>query len=649
VARQLRLNVLGPFEARWSDGDAVDMASRKARALLAYLAVENGRPHTRELLATLLWGDTGEERARHNLRQALSKIRQCCDGAVASRGDTVQIDTDACSIDAVDFERLAASDDAGDLQECLALYRGELLDGLTVRESDYEDWLLMARARLCRLAYQVADRLARVLVDEDRIGEAIEVLERRLTMDPACEPAHRELMDLLARVGRRSDALRQYQMCKEALERALGMEPSAETTNLFRSLKKSDAGTAPEVVPGSATPAEKTGHPLPTVAVLPFENLSGDDDAYFVNGIVEDITTSLSCFRSLLVIARGSAFRYRDRDMTDRQIADELGAQYLVRGTLQRAGQRVRINVQLLDAHAGLHLWGQRIDRELEDVFVVQDEITSTIASTLAGRVEAARLAHARRAPAERLEAYDYVLRGKDHHHRFTPEDCRTCLEMFEKAIERDPDYAVAHAWLACGIGQALVFDIDDPAKLVDRSEAACERGLEIDENEAECHRVLAQVQLTRGNLQRAMWHQERALFLNPNDDRSVCSMGEFLAYCGRHEEAEEWVRKSMQLNPFHPERYWTHLARPLFHLARDDETLQALEHISRLRRDDHVYRVAASARLGDAGRTKACVAELEKAFPELDPVNFVELMPYERDADRWALVDALETARRIT
>lgn len=631
----LTLNLLGPFEAHRSDGRAVDLSSRKALALLAYLAVESGRPHARELLASLLWGETGEERARHNLRQALSKIRRTCGDVIVSQGDAVQLDTGLCGTDVVELEALAGSEDTGELQACLDLFRGELLDGLSIREPEYEDWLLMARGRLQRLVCQASDRLTRALMDEDRLDEAIRSLEHRLSMDPACEPAHRNLMELLARVGRRSDALRQYETCRESLARSLGMEPSAETTQLYHTLQRS--GAAP-VEQGE----RQTEQPLPTVAVLPFENLSTAEDDYFVNGIVEDITTALSCFHSLAVIARGSAFRYRDGDVTDRQVADELGARYLVRGTLQRAGQRVRINVQLVDAHAGRHLWGQRIDRELEDVFVVQDEITSTIVSTLAGRVEAARLAEARRAPAERLEAYDFLLRGKEHHHRFTADDCRTCLDMFERAIERDPDYAVAHAWLACGIGQALVFDLDDPAALVNRSEAACERGLELDENEAECHRVLAQVRLTRGDLQRAMWHQERALFLNPNDDRSVCSMGEFLSYVGRHGEAEEWVRRSMRLNPYHPERYWTHLARPLFHLERYDEALAALEHITKLRKDDHLYRVAASAGLGDAKLAGSRAADLRIAFPDLQPAEFVASMPYERDADRRAILDAL-------
>jgi len=643
VAFSLQISLLGPFEARRSNGDPVDLASRKAMALLAYLVVESGRAHSRELLASLLWAETGEERARHNLRQALSKIRQSCGDVIASRGDSVQIDAQACSADVIEFERLANSDHADDLEKCLNLIRGELLEGMTVRAPDFEEWLLMARARLCRLAYQVSDRLIRLLIDDGRIDDAIEFLEQRLAMDPACEPAHQTLMGLLARTGRRSDALRQYEDCKKALQRVLGMEPSAETTQLFRSLQKAGATAQAPADQKTSRPPE-TEQPLPTVAVLPFENLSGGDDAYFVNGIVEDITTALSCFHSLAVIARGSAFRYGDGNADDRQIADALGAQYLVRGTVQRAGQRVRVNVQLLDTHAGRHLWGQRFDRELEDVFVVQDEITSTVASTLAGRVEAARLAHARKAPLERLEAYDYLLRGKDHHHRFTAEDCRACLDMFEKAIERDPDYAVAYAWLACGIGQALVFNLDDPAALVDRSQAACERGLELDENESECHRVLAQVRLTRGDLQRAMWHQERALLLNPNDDRSVCSMGEMLAYFGRHAEAEEWVRRSMRLNPYHPERYWTHLARPLFHLERYEETLAALGHITRLRQDDHVYRVAASARLEDAKARQSKIAELHAAYPDLNAREFVASMPYERAADHQSILDALAT-----
>jgi adenylate cyclase len=316
-----------------------------------------------------------------------------------------------------------------------------------------------------------------------------------------------------------------------------------------------------------------------------------------------------------------------------------------VRGSVQRIAKRVRVNIQLLDGTRGINLWGQRYDRELEDVFQVQDEITATVVSTLAGRVEATQLARARTAPIERLEAYDFLLRGKDHHHRFTAKDCATCIDMFGRAIEKDPTYAVAHAWLACGLGQAMVWGLDEHAKLVDRSQAAAERGLELDENEGECHRILAQVFLTRGDLRRSLHHQEHALFLNPNDDRSVCSMGEILTFAGRPKEAEEWVRRSLRLNPYHPQRYWTHLARALLHLERFDEALSVFGKIGRPRMDDLAYSVVASIRIGERSNIDRTVNALVIAFPGFDAASFVDGLPYERAQDRDLVLCALEAA----
>jgi len=481
-----------------------------------------------------------------------------------------------------------------------------------------------------------------MLRDQDRVDEAIEVLNFMLSMDSAHETAHRTLMELLSESGRRSDALRQYQECADALERELGAQPGAETQQLFAKLRRTDSEPQPESELQDNAMSAKQGTDHPTVAVLPFENLSGEQDAYFVDGIAEDLITALSCFHSLVVIARGSSFAYRNRDIPERTIAGELGAQYLVRGSVQRAENRVRINVQLLDALVGTNVWGHRYDRELEDVFVVQDEITSTLVSTLAGRVEAERLAHARKAPPERLDAYDFLLRGKDHHHRYTAEDCQLCMEMFERAIECDPSYAIAHAWLACGLGQAKVFKLGDPNKLNDLSQVAAEKGLGLDENDSECHRILAQINLDHANIKRALWHQERSLFLNPNDDRTVCAMGEILAFAGRAEEAEQWVRNSMRLNPYHPPRYWTHLARALFHQQKFEEALDSLEHVGKARLDDLAYRVAASVALEDTDAVRINVAQLLDRFPDFKPTSFMKSQPYDKETYRQELLDFL-------
>jgi TolB-like protein/Tfp pilus assembly protein PilF len=639
VANKLQLEVLGGFQAQWEDGTRVRLPSKKAQALLAYLAVERGRPQSRETLATLLWGNTGEERARHNLRQAIAKIRQIHEPLLISSADCLELDAKTCSVDVVEFERLAAGDDAGDLRRSLDLYQGELLSGLNPREPGFEEWLRLARGKLKQLACRTARRLAERSRDNDRLEDSAAAWNDLLAIDPADEPAHRDLMTVLAALGRRSAALRQYRLCCEALERELGAEPGGDTKALFAGLQQSDP-VEPAAV--KKTTDISVGTHRPAIAVLPFENLCAQEDAYFVDGIAEDLITALSCSHSLVVIARGSSFNYRDPDVSERAIAEELGARYLVRGSVQRSANRVRINIRLLDTAAGVSVWGHRFDRELEDVFLLQDEITSMLVSNLPGQVEAAHLAHARRAPPERLDAYDLLLRGKEHHHRFTAADCAKCIELFRSAIEKDPSYALAYAWLACGLGQGIVFGLDETPKLVDGSQAAAEKGLELDENDSECHRILAQVSLARGNLGRALWHQERALAMNANDDRIVCAMGEILAFVGDAEQAEVWVRKSMRLNPFHPPRYWSHLARALFHQARFGDTLDALKHVGKARIDDLSYRIAASVEINDNAAADRAVAQLRAQFPDFDAAAFVTSMPYEREDYRNALFEPL-------
>ncbi|MGB8328507.1 MAG: BTAD domain-containing putative transcriptional regulator, partial [Polyangiales bacterium] len=211
MATTIRLNVLGPFEAEWSDGTAVKVIGKKLQGLLGYLAVENRRPHSREQLASLLWSETGDERARHNLRQALSKIRRTCGPLIQSTGESLALDMSLCSVDAYEFASLSRSEEVADLERCMTLYRDDLLDGLVLREALYDEWLLNAQQQFRRTACDAIERLASTLADRGRPEDAVTVLNRRITMDPACEPAHRHLMELFERIGRRSDALRQYQ------------------------------------------------------------------------------------------------------------------------------------------------------------------------------------------------------------------------------------------------------------------------------------------------------------------------------------------------------------------------------------------------------------------------------------------------------
>lgn len=204
-------------------------------------------------MATLLWSRTGEERARHNLRQTLSKLRRLCPDLIECPGDRIALNAEVCLVDARKFDELARLGDLRNLDLALKLYRGDLLEGYSAREPEYQDWLEAARGRLRKQAVGVADRLAGLLREQGRDREAIEVLNHLLRIDMANESAHRNLMVLLAREGRRSDALRQYQDCVAALARELDAEPGAETKGVLDEIQK-----------GPSRPPGETWRPLPS-------------------------------------------------------------------------------------------------------------------------------------------------------------------------------------------------------------------------------------------------------------------------------------------------------------------------------------------------------------------------------------------------
>ncbi len=237
----------------------------------------------------------------------------------------------------------------------------------------------------------------------------------------------------------------------------------------------------------------------PAIAVLPFVNMSGEpEQEFFADGITEDILTELSRFRELFVISRNSAFVYKGKPINVQKVAKELGVQYVVEGSVRKAGSRVRITVQLIDAETDRHLWAERYDRELADIFAIQDEVTSSIVSILPGRVAAAAHDRVQRKPPENLAAYECVLAGKLLHHRAARADNEEALRMLERAIALDPGYAHAHAWKACVLGQSFVYGWCANAEATMRTVIGeVTLALSLDENDSDVHRVLAAVNLS--------------------------------------------------------------------------------------------------------------------------------------------------------
>jgi adenylate cyclase len=387
-----------------------------------------------------------------------------------------------------------------------------------------------------------------------------------------------------------------------------------------------------------ATETERTGPPAkPSIAVLPFVNLSVDPgQEFFADGLAEDILTGLSRFRDLFVISRNSTFRYKGKAVDVRTVARELGVQFVLEGSVRRAGDTVRVTVQLIDANTDGHVWAERYDRRLEDIFAIQDDVTSSIIATLPGRVEAATRDRVKRKPPDNLAAYECVLAGKLLHHRSSRSDNAEALRLLERAIALDPDYAHAHAWKACTLGQSYVYGwCDDREATVTQVVEELRIALALDDNDSDVHRILAAVNLAAyHDHEKAFYHQERALGLNPNDDLIVVQQGEILTWLGRPEEGIEWIRKAMRLNPYHPERFWSHLGRAYFTARRYDEAIKAFQRVNNADYTNVAALAACHAALGDDVAAKASASDMLKRAPAFSVASHLTTQHYKHDGD---------------
>ena len=393
---------------------------------------------------------------------------------------------------------------------------------------------------------------------------------------------------------------------------------------------------------GSALPAsaEEAGakRPVakPSIVVLPFNNMSGDpDQEFFADGLTEDIITELSRRHELFVISRNSSFVYKNQPANVREVAEKLGAQYLVEGSVRKSGERVRVTVQLIDAINDAHIWADKFDRKLDDIFAIQDEVTAAIAATLPGRVEAAQRDHLARTKPANMAAYECALAAKVLHHRATVADNKQAQSLIERAVALDPNYAHAHAWRACILGQAWVHGwCEDKDAVWAEIIAELERALALDDNDADVHRILAAVHVNNNALTTARYHQERALALNPNYDLVVVQQGELLTWLGRPEEGIDWIRKAMRLNPHHPERFWSHLGKAHFAARQYGEAIEAFMHLTAMDHVQHAFIAACYSWLGDAIAASAHADKVKALAPDFGIESFVATLHYAQETD---------------
>lgn len=547
-----RFHLLGPPRFQALAGDPVAIRSRKGIGLLACLALVDGRPVGRDHLCALLWSDRQTAQARGSLRQLLVDLRQdlgqashvldtATDGAISFREAAVVSDV-------AEFQRLRQADDRQSLEQAFALRRGQFIEGLAPEDAAFADWLEDNRRALDNQWCEATARLLRVLEREGDHRRSLDVAGRLLSIDPLCELAHQSVIRAHIAMNNRSLALRHYQEFREKLDRELGVEPDASTRQIVQDVAvriPSAEGAAPTV---------STRRPKASIAVLPFEQSGGNpEDLHFAAGLTEDLTTELSRFADLAVIAQASVRQHAEA-AEDRPRG--LDSEYLVRGSVRRAEQRVRITASLFHAADGVTLWSERFDREFSDLFALQDDIVRRVVGVLAARVEAFEMEKALQKPAIGYEAYDLFLKARFLQRDGKQDGILAARALLREAVAREPRFASAYAELSLGYSYEHQSDWSTDLEFARREAvAAAEQAIAIDHTNSNGHRALAEAQFyCNKNLDIAKAEVDTALAQNPNDQFSMCMLGFALACNGHVADGQRYSLESLKLSPLVPE-----------------------------------------------------------------------------------------------
>ena len=399
---------------------------------------------------------------------------------------------------------------------------------------------------------------------------------------------------------------------------------------------------APDPMPASANAAER-----PFVAILPLTNMSGEaEQEYFADGFTEDLITELSRFQTLAVIARNSTFTYKGRSARVQDVGRELGVRYVVEGSIRKLGDRVRITIQLVDAQSGAHIWAERYDRPLTDIFALQDELVQAIVATISGRLELAAAGRAKSKPTTDLNAYDCVMQARLCHHQDSREANTHAMDLLDTAIRIDPDCAAAYAWRVCVMGQAWA----NGWRAFNREESntaltLLHHGLVQDENDLECLRIMCEYYMECRQHEAAERYHERAFRLNPNDPRIVAQRGELLTWRGRPVDGITWIERALRLDPFGADDRAHLLGRALYGARRYDDALAAFGRVPKLRLKHLVFAAASCAEAGREAELPRLVAEIERMRQDFSASAFVDTLFYEKEEDSRRLRDSLAKA----
>jgi len=494
-----------------------------------------------------------------------------------------------------------------------------------------DEELSVIREQLSRILqsslFAQADRQSRFLqyvVDATLVGHAkrlnqyllgIDVFDRDETFDPAIDSAVR------VEAGRLRSKLRDYYIEFGQKDPVIIELPKGGYSVQIKTISSEDKSPRSTSVSQNE---QKTVHPeeKPSIAILPFDNLSGDSEQeYFSDGITEDIITDLSKLSGLFVIARHSTFVYKGKSLNIKEIGNDLGVNYLLEGSVRKAGNRLRITAQLIDAVTGNHLWAERFDRELDDIFEIQDEVSKKIVRALEVKLthnEKIRLGHK---GTENIDSHDFLLRGQEQLYLFTPEGVNNAINLFSKAISCDPKYANAYAWKARSVLFPYIAGTNSSEEetVLPALELAI-KAVELDDLLPHSHAILGWSLKWSRKINEAIIEAKRAVELDPNYANGYMFQSMVLSSAGRGEEALTSIEKGITINPYYNVTYILALGMSYFVMGKYE---QALYHFRRgVERNpyfvpNHIYKASILGLLGKEDEAEHAKAELENMNPD--------------------------------
>jgi len=494
-----------------------------------------------------------------------------------------------------------------------------------------------ANGDLCGLEPQVFDLLRHLIENRDRVVSRDELIKviwhgrivSESTIDTRLHAVRKSVGD---------DGQRQLRI-KTVLRRGYRFVADVEIVSRQSELVDAKIADSQSI---STVSADK-----PSIAVMPFDNLSDDPgQGYFADGIAEDIITALSRFHSFFVIARNSTIAYKGATVNVAQVGKELGVRYVVEGSVRKAGNRVRITAQLIEAASGNHIWAERYDRDLTDIFDIQDEITETIVGRIDIELRRSEIERARRKPPADIDAWDFFQRGHWHRHKATKEDNEKARKLFERAIERDPEFALAYAGLAviCTTDVSQGFS-ENPSETIAQGLAAAERAVAADDKESTNHYALGGILRAAGDRERSLAALHKSVALNPSFAGAYYGLAMGLNFYGPADEGIAAARMAMKLSPRSPALWAIENVTASLYIVLEsyDDAVEWARKACHNRFDQfwpHLVLAQALAGQGQIDAAKRSIEQAQLLKTDLSVALWHSLLPSDANPDyiaRWA------------